>query len=128
MAIPYNEDPGNRAPDTIARDIIQGLMRAVLKSLHDMRTAERQDDTEYIRNVKAVLEATRGYARDRLADEDAPGALQSDLYQCAKRMWLDNLRQSAAEENPADRDIGINDDGYYDYYYDYIYNHGVYPP
>lgn len=111
-------------------DAIEGTAKSVLQSLYQVFVNDRQDDTEYIRNVKAVMEALQQYARENNGILPAPEPLKLKLYRFSKSLWLENLKREAG--NGPDSEIALGSDGmyhedYYDYYFDYIYNHGVYP-
>jgi hypothetical protein len=111
-------------------EAIEGTARSVLRSLYDVFVEDRQDDTEYIRNVKAVMEALQRFSRENGQALSDPESSKSRLYRFSKELWLENLKRDTgdgpeAEPEPVSDDTDYED--YYDYYFDYIYNHGVYP-
>jgi len=111
-------------------EAVEGTARSVLKSLYEVFVNDRQDDTEYIRNVKAVMDGLQRFSQE---NEDAlsdPGPVKLKLYRFSKELWLENLKRGAGDGpdsaiEPVADDMEYED--YYDYYFDYIYNHGVYP-
>lgn len=111
-------------------EAIEGTARSVLRSFYDVFVNDRQDDTEYIRNVKAVMDALQRYARENKDVLSDPESIRLKLYRFSKELWLDNLKRDAGDSPEAESER-ISDDtdyeDYYDYYFDYIYNHGVYP-
>ncbi len=111
-------------------EAIEGTARSVLKSLYDVFLSDRQDDTEYIRNVKAVMDALQRYAQENDTVLPDPDPVKLKLYRFAKALWLENLKRDAGDGPEADIEPVADDmeyEDYYDYYFDYIYNHGVYP-
>jgi hypothetical protein len=109
-------------------DAIEGAVKCILNKLHEVSVADRLDDSEYIRSVKAVLDATDTYLRRNQQTLAPAGALKSVLYDYSKDLW-----RSAHEDTQTAKHLSrtppmvVENDGYRDYYYDYIYNHGVYP-
>lgn len=111
-------------------EAIEGTAMSVLKSLHEIFLSDRQDDTEYIRNVRAVMDAIRRYAQEDDTVLSDPEPVKLKLYRFAKTLWLENLKRDVGDGPNRAIETAANDrenEDYYDYYFDYIYNHGVYP-
>lgn len=107
---------------------VEGTVKSVLVKLHDIFVEDRLDDTEYIRNVKAVLEAADMFLQANKDISDEPDQLNQSLYKFSKALWLKHLKKIRDRASDSNEDIvSEEDDEYYDYYYDYIYNNGVYP-
>ncbi len=111
-------------------EAIEGTAQSILKSLHEVFTNDRQDDTEYIRNVKAVMDGLQRYAQENKGAIGDPDPVKLKLYRFSKELWLENLKRDTADSPDSDIEpVGdeMEYEDYYDYYFDYIYNHGVYP-
>jgi hypothetical protein len=109
-------------------DAIEGTAKSILKRLHDQAVSDRIDDSEYIRSVKVVIDATEHFAKGNPELYCEPGRLRQILYAYSKGLWLKDQqtkpRDGAVAGGPAAPDIN---DGYHDYYFDYLYVHGLYP-
>lgn len=109
-------------------DAIEGNGKAILTRVFAIYVEDRLDDSEYIRNVKAVIEATRDFVDKNPEITDAPQILDKVLYTYSKEMWLQNLKKSTEKEMSSDsEEVVSEDEGYHAYYFDYIYQHGTYP-
>jgi len=109
-------------------DAIEGTIKSVIFQLHHQFIDHLQDDTEYARNIKAVLGGVQIFL-----DANREVAPQSDvvirvLYGFAKDLWRSRLTAMRTGESAADTAAASENEGYDDYYFDYIYTHGVYPP
>ncbi|OQX28405.1 MAG: hypothetical protein BWK80_00245 [Desulfobacteraceae bacterium IS3] len=107
---------------------IVGVMKSVLGKLHQLCLENRLDDTEYIRNVKAVLEAAAAFLDGNKGISENPENLKNELYLFARNLWLNSLN-NIHDDAPESwyENSGSEDNEYREYYYDYIYKHGVYP-
>jgi len=109
-------------------DAIEGAAKSIIVKLHQLFAEERLDDTEYIRNVKAVIDGVDVFARDNQEIVSDPKTLKQVLYDFSKDLWLTHLEKN--RENAVDskhtHDTEAND-GYDDYYFDHIYGQGMYP-
>ena len=104
-------------------DAIEGTVKSILEKLNGVWIDTQLDDSEYIRNTRAVIEAADRFIRDNMEITNDPGILNTVLYEYAKNIWLTH---KVTAEKPAAGDS--NDDGdYREYCFDYIYEHGVYP-
>jgi hypothetical protein len=109
-------------------DAIEGTAKYIISQFHQIFIEERLDDTEYIRNIKAIINGIDVFTQDNKEIISEAQMLKQVLYSFSKELWLKNLEKSCTKSSTS---LDINDssenNGYYDYYFDYIYNHGVYP-
>ncbi|MFC1858196.1 hypothetical protein ACFL9U_09240 [Thermodesulfobacteriota bacterium] len=109
-------------------DAIEGTAKSIIIKLHDIFIEDKLDDTEHIRNVKAVIEGTDVFVQDNKEIVDDPQMLKKVLYSFSKALWLDYLGKIRKEEFDSDRQPADSEDlGYDEYYFDHIYNHNAYP-
>ena len=108
-------------------DAIEGTVKGILQQLHTVSIENRLDDSEYVRESKAVIDATEQFTRANPEVVDNPELLTQVLYLFSRNLWLSNLKESGegATEN-ADAFIP-DDEEYQTYYFDYLYHRGVYP-
>lgn len=104
-------------------DAIEGNVKMILNQLHESYIDQQLDDSEYIRNVKSVLEATDQYARKNPEIIASPEMLKQVLYVYSRNLWLMGQHPVASPETVSDPDH----DDYQTYYYDFLYDRGVYP-
>jgi hypothetical protein len=102
-------------------DAIEGSVKSILEKLHGVWIDAHLDDSEYIRNTKAVIESADRFIQENREITIAPEILIAVLYRYARELWLTH---KMTVEKPV---TGENGD-YSEYYFDYIYKHGVYPP
>ena len=109
-------------------DAIEGTAKYIISRFHQMYIEESLDDTEYIRNIKAIIGGIDMFVKDNKEIVIESNMLKEVLYSFSKELWLTNLEKSYSENITSnDEDDSFVTNGYYDYYFDYIYNHGVYP-
>jgi len=109
-------------------DAIEGTVKSIIIKLHNVFIEDKLDDTEHIRNLKAVIEGTDGFVQDNKEIVDDPQMLKKVLYGFSKELWLDCLGKIREEEFTSGNHQADSEDPDYDeYYFDYIYNHNVYP-
>ena len=104
-------------------DAVEGTAKAMLGSFMDAATEYRLDASDYIRNVKTVIDGAVLFVKDNPEVSAAPELIRTVLYEYAKTLWLDHLEEAdviAEEEDPTDLE-------YQSYCYDYVYDHGNYP-
>ena len=106
---------------------VKDILRSVLAKLHEVFVEDRLDDTEYIRNVRAVLEGAEMFLQDSGGLVGEPEKVKQELYAFSKSLWLENLERIRKRDAVSEEGSGSRHDEYYRYYYDYIYNHGTYP-
>ncbi len=103
-------------------DAIEGTAKGIIDRFYDIYLEDHQDDTEFIRDIKSVIEATEQFVKKNQELISDPGMLKKILYDYAKKKWMENL-----ERPPESQDTDADGFGYYDYYFDYIFDHGAYP-
>jgi hypothetical protein len=111
-------------------DAIEGTVKEIIIRIFNQYITLGQDDTEYIMNVKAVVEGSEEFALKNSDVISSPHTLKAVLYDFAKMLWLQNLQKNppqASEETLAEKESVSDEDGYHEYYYDHIYHHGGYP-
>lgn len=111
-------------------DAIEGTVKQIIIRIFNQYTVLGQDDTEYIMNIKAVVEGSEEFVLENTDIITSPQTLKAVLYDFAKGLWLQNLQKSqpqTADPGPADKEDASDQDGYYGYYFDHIYHHGEYP-
>jgi len=109
-------------------DSIEGTAKFIINRHFRIFLEDRLDDTEYIRNIKAVIDATIDFLMENKEIACRSELLQGVLYDYAKEIWLDHVNRIRQEStNPDITNTNADGDGYPDYYFDYIYAHGAYP-
>ena len=102
-------------------DAIEGTAKALLGRFLDVSTEYRLDESEYIRNVKAVIDGVTLFVKDNPEICETPDLIRGVLYDFAKAQWLEKTVDP-------DREAGAKPDiEYQSYCYDYVYAHGNYP-
>ena len=104
-------------------DAIEGNVKLILNQLHESYIEQQLDDSEYIRNVKSVLDATDQYARKNPEIVDSPEMLKHVLYVYSRNLWLMGKHPAGSPKDRIDPDA----DDYQTYNYDFLYDRGVYP-
>lgn len=102
----------------------EGTAKAVLIKLLDLATEYRMDVSEYVRNVKAVIDAVAVFVKNNPEISDTPDILRDILYDFARGQWLARVQKTV---EPGQTGTEITDIEYQAYCYDYIYAHGNYP-
>ena len=110
-------------------DAIEGSAKNIIIKTHDVFIEDKLDDTEYIRNVKAIINGITEFVRSNREIISDPQILEQVLYEFSKELWISELKKRLEQESQTED--SINDDSenkeYYEYYFDYIYNHSRYP-
>ncbi len=102
----------------------EGTAKAILLKNLDLVEGYSLDVSEYIRNVKAIIEAAATFAKTIPDSGDWPEALTESLYFFAKKQWLARMQKNGETEPSQTETADIE---YQAYCYDYIYTHGNYP-
>lgn len=105
-------------------DAIEGLAKGLLGKFADVSNEYRLDDSEYIRSVKAVIEAVALFVKNNPEVSESPELIGGVLYDFAKAQWLSRQQKIVAV------DLGVGEERdleYQSYCYDYLYAHGNYP-
>jgi len=105
-------------------DAVEGMAKALLGKFLDVSMEYRTDDSEYIRNVKAVIDAVSLFVKNNPEVSDKPDLIRDVLYDYAKMRWLSRLEKSVDSDQEA---VAMRDVEYQAYCYDYLYAHGNYP-
>ncbi len=105
-------------------DAVEGVAKVLLGKFQDVSTEYRLDDSEYIRNVKAVIDAVALFVKNNPEVSETPDLLRGVLYDYAKAQWLARLGKLVDSDDDAG---GKRDLEYQEYCYDYLYAHGNYP-
>lgn len=105
-------------------DAVEGNAKALLGKFLDVATEYRLDASEYIRNVKAVLDGVVLFIEENPEVSETPELIRDVLYDYAKNLWLDRFKKSVDSDPKADANPDIE---YQAYCYDYVYDHGNYP-
>lgn len=110
-------------------DAIEGTVKFVIKELYatHIQHSASADDSEYIYNVKTVIQATDQYVRTHPEFIEDPQILKRVLYEYSRNLWLLGKEPVAVHSETATGLTDSGNDEYQTYYYDYIYNRGVYP-
>ena len=108
-------------------DAIEGTVKCIIKEMHTAHSRNSSDDSEYIYNVKTVIDATDQYVRNQAEFIDDPGILKQVLYLYSRDLWLTGQYPVTDDSQSKTNILDEDNDEYQTYYYDYIYNRGVYP-
>ncbi len=108
-------------------DAIEGTVKSVLKRIYQVSVEDNLDDTEYVRNAKAVIEGTDQFLRENPELVEDLQLLQEELFNYSRSLWLTG--KAPTEQTQASTDSGSTEENaeYQTYYYDYIYHRGIYP-
>jgi hypothetical protein len=102
----------------------EGTAKAVLIKLLDLAMEYRMDASEYIRNVKAIIDAVTAFAKHNPEVSDTPDTLRKTLQDFARGQWLSRIQKAVDLGEIQSEKADIE---YQAYCYDYIYTHGNYP-
>lgn len=106
-------------------DAIEGTVKTILNHMHVVSLEEHLDDTEYVRNVRAVIEATYQFIVNNPEIVETPQLLKDVLYGYSRRLWLSG--QQPPLPPPEQTAKAAEEEEYQTYYYDYLYHRGIYP-
>jgi len=108
---------------------IEGTVKFIIDQLHKMYVEDKLDDSDYIRCVKKIINATDTYLKSQKEVTVEPNLLKDGLYTYSKELWLKRQASEQIDTDTTDGNVIViqpNDD-YQDYYYDYIYSQDLYP-
>jgi len=111
-------------------DAIEGTAKSILVEFMKIYERDGLDDTEFVRNIKAVLDGVDEFVRQNMEIVEDPQTVNKVLYEFSKTRWLENLQKIRADTAESIRQTQTQEaenDGYDEYYFDYIYSHGMYP-
>ena len=111
-------------------DAVEGVVKDIITNIHETFLADNMDDTEYIRNVRTVIEGADRYIQENREIVSSPELLKKVLREFAREIWLASDNRPAQDAPDAPKAAGKTpfDADYYIYYFDHIYNHDAYPP
>jgi hypothetical protein len=108
-------------------DAVEGTVKSIISRLHQGALENRLDDTEFIREVKTVIEASTCFVQSNREILAAPEVLTEVLYRFAKALWLERAVQGL-QESPALSEGERGDQvEYFNYFFDHLYAKGTYP-
>ncbi|MDA8140554.1 MAG: hypothetical protein M0036_18065 [Desulfobacteraceae bacterium] len=108
-------------------DAIEGTVKHILQQLHAVCVEENLDDTEYVRNIKAVLEGADLFTRANPEIVEDPDLLTQVLYTYSRNLWLTHQQLPSPETAGKATDSISENEEYQTYYFDYLYHRGIYP-
>lgn len=109
-------------------DAVEGTVKKIVDHTYEDLVSDRMDDTEYIRNIKVVIEAVDTFINENREIANHPEVIKKILYDYAKEKWMTHRTQLRNKnKNIIQEEDGPMDFDYFYYYYDYIYDRGVQP-
>jgi hypothetical protein len=108
-------------------DAVEGTVKCILNQLHAAHMQVFCDDSEYIYQVKTVIDATGAYVEQNPELIQDPAILKQVLYTYSRNLWLKEKLSGEASQNAPPNGSTSETDDYQTYYYDYVYERGVYP-
>ena len=105
-------------------DAVEGTGKAMLAKFMDVAAECRQDASDYILNVKTVIDATVLFVKSNPEVSETPELIRGVLYEYAKELWLTRLAETAVAEVDEEAHPDLE---FQAYCYDYVYDHGNYP-
>ena len=109
-------------------DAVEGTVKTILVRLQCLAAEYRLDDTEHIRNIRTIVEATEDFVRQREEIFSSPEVLRDVLYDFAKGLWLEHAGDLSSADSGTIPELKQEEKSdYLDYYYDTLYHKGIYP-
>lgn len=109
-------------------DVMEANVKSIMQRLHAVYIEDRLDDSEYIRNMKAVIEGTADFLKNNPEVVEGPELLLHVLYQYSRDLWLKSQRTPEAGPQEEKISPATSGDGEYEtYFYDYLYHRGLFP-
>jgi hypothetical protein len=110
-------------------DAIEGTIKNIIVKLHEVFLECELDDSDYIRNIKAVINGSNEFVLLNKEIISDPKILERVLYEFSKEIWLSELKNRIEQEPETKESIkdDSENDEYYGYYFDYLYAHDIYP-
>jgi hypothetical protein len=107
-------------------DAIEGTAKALLGKFLDVSAEYRMDESEYIRNVKAVIDAVTLFVKNPTRRVcETPELIRRVLIRFRQSKWLAWLEKTVDRDQETGSQVAIVE--YQAYCYDYVYAHGNYP-
>ena len=107
-------------------DAVEGTAKSIINGLFQLFIEANSDDTEYIRNVKKVLDSTCLFLQNNREITGDLETLKKVLYEYAKDLWIKNLVNNINTDDKSSEKV-LEKVEYHEYYFNHIYNHGTYP-
>ena len=106
-------------------DAIEGNVKKIISRIHDESVEQQLEDSEFIRYIKVVLEATVEFLSENREITDAPELLHDILLEHARNKWINSALASSPDAD-ADTSIAPQPE-YLAYYFNTIYRSGNFP-
>ena len=107
-------------------DAIEGTVKCILHQWHGLCVEYQLEDSEYVRNVKSVIEGTGHFLTENPEVVENPRLLLDELYNYSRELWLacqQGFDDTVIHTSPSDTETLE----YRTYFYDYLYHRGIYP-
>lgn len=110
-------------------DAIEGTGHSILQRLHRGYLDGSRDDSEFIGNVKMVIEGIDAFIAAHAELMIPADVVVKVLYKYARQLWLEGAEAEEAGRKDEGGDPAEENEtaAYHRYYFDYVYQHGVYP-
>lgn len=108
-------------------DAIEGTVKNILQRIHAVCIEDNLDDTEYVRNIKAVIDGTDLFIRNNPEIVDDPKLLNQVLYLYSRDLWMVHQKAGTQEAGTKPTEPATEHEEYQTYYFDYLYHRGMYP-
>jgi hypothetical protein len=106
-------------------DAVEGTAKSVIDGLFQLFIESNSDDTEYIRNIRAIMDSTGFFLQQNREITGDPETLKKVLYEYARNLWITNLISGQKTVDGAEQ---VQEQiEYHEYCFNHIYNHGTYP-
>ena len=108
-------------------DAVEGTVKCILTQLHTAHKQAASDDSEYIHQVKAVINAAERYIVQNPELIQDPTILKNVLYTYSRNLWLREQQSGEVPQESGCNGSSSESDDFQTYYYDYIYDRDMYP-
>jgi hypothetical protein len=108
-------------------DAIEGTVKNILQRIHAVCIEDNLDDTEYVRNIKAVIDGVDLFIRENPEIVDDPQLLNQVLYLHSRNLWLVHQQAGNPDAGAKPMETTTEKEEYQTYYFDYLYHRGMYP-
>lgn len=107
-------------------DAVEGTAKSIIDGFFQFFRESDRDDTEYIKNIKKVMDSTVLFLQNNREISGDPETLKKVLYEYAKDLWLRNIPGDIKSEDRNGDKVSEKTE-YIEFYFNHIYNHGTYP-
>jgi len=107
-------------------DAIEGTVKCILNQWQQLCVEQQLEDSDYVRNVKSVIDGTDRFLTENPEVVENPQLLIEVLYAYSRQLWLSSQQDpddAAIRNTPPDDET----QEYRIYFYDYLYHRGIYP-